>query len=304
MKKFICYGLIFTLLIMTGCTINHAEGTTASHSKFTQDDSTTFEESNVEPKGTTSEIDFFKDYTSDIEAEVYAAINASSTLKEEIEMVQKVSDKYSEWAKQAMSQTEMNMSSEWFYTIWDTELNSLWSRFSETADEDTKARVLSAQRCWVSIKDEIVLETLGPSEIGGSIYPCLKYGLLEEMTLNRCNIIANELAKITGEEFQMPKRSLYGTYIDNQGTNEVYSYLSTQPGLMHDNEAKISIYRLATLEGTFIEKGNNELVFSTSDGDIKGIIRLNDWNGASFEITESSNSLLSVGEKFEFNFAL
>ena len=73
---------------------------------------------------------------------------------------------------------------------------------------------------------------------------------------------------------------------------------------MHDNEAKISICRLATLEGNFIEKGNNELDFSTSDGDIKGIIRLNDWNGASCEITESNNSLLSVGEKFEFKFTL
>ena len=58
------------------------------------------------------------------------------------------------------------------------------------------------------------------------------------------------------------------------------------------------------MEGNFTEKGNDELEFTSIDGDIKGTIRLDGWNGASFEVTESSNDLLSVGAKFEFNFAL
>ena len=60
----------------------------------------------------------------------------------------------------------------------------------------------------------------------------------------------------------MKKRADLVNVAKNQGANEVYSYLSTQPGWMHDNEAKISICRLATLEGDFIEKGNNEFKFT------------------------------------------
>ena len=312
-KKSICYGLILVLLLMNGCTGKRAEDATDSCSKeeseSVQEDidvaDATFEESDTESKDSSMEIDFFRDYTSDIETEVNEAINASSTLQEEIENVQKVSDQYSEWAKQAKTQSEMNMSSDWFYIIWDTELNSLWSRFSEAADEDTKAVVLADQRCWDSKLDEIVLETLGPSETGGSIYQCLAGALLEEMAYNRCNVIANELAKIKGEDFIMPKRSIQSTYIDNHGTNEVYNYLSTQVlGQYDDIDAKISIHGLITLEGNFTEKGNDELEFTSIDGDIKGTIRLDGWNGASFEVTESSNDLLSVGAKFEFNFAL
>ena len=51
-------------------------------------------------------------------------------------------------------------------------------------------------------------------------------------------------------------------------------------------------------------KEESESVQEDIDGDVKGIIRLDGWNGASFEVTESSNDLLSVGAKFEFNFAL
>ena len=62
------------------------------------------------------------------------------------------------------------------------------------------------------------------------------------MAFNRCNVIANELAKIKGEDFIMPKRSIQSTYIDNHGTNEVYNYLSTQVlGQYDDIDAKISI---------------------------------------------------------------
>ena len=50
------------------------------------------------------------------------------------------------------TQIEMNLSSRWFFDIWDTELNNLWSRFSDLADPQTKEKILAEQRNWIAMK--------------------------------------------------------------------------------------------------------------------------------------------------------
>ena len=71
-----------------------------------------------------------------------------------------------------------------------------------------------------------------------------------------------------------------------------------------EDEAVISIYRQGETEGTFVDNGNGELVYASKDGSVKGIIKINGWNGATFEVTETIGAVpFSVGEKFEFPFA-
>ena len=76
----------------------------------------------------------------------------------------------------------MNMSSGWFLKIWDTELNNLWSRFSDSADAQTKEKVLAEQRSWNSMKEEVAQESLGFSEENGSMYSLLVNFFQEEIT--------------------------------------------------------------------------------------------------------------------------
>ena len=155
------------------------------------------------------------------------------------------------------------------------------------------------------MKEEITLLSLGTQEENGSIYPLLVNSLWEDKTKNRAYYLANELAKIEGEAFIMPEVSTkYGVFVDNQGTGSVYSSLSTWQGWEGEDEAVISIYRLGEIEGTFIDDGNGNLSFTSSDGNIKGIIKINGWNGAAFEITETTDEVVfSAGEIFEFPFA-
>lgn len=250
------------------------------------------------------EIDFTFDYSEDIKADVdYVASNATS-LQEELESIEQIIQKYTPLAQSAQSQMEMNISSGWFFVIWDTELNSLWSRFSNSTDPQTKERVLAEQRNWIDMKEEVTLLSLGTAEENGSMYPLLQNSFLEEITKNRAYVLANELAKIKGESFVMPEVSeKYGLFVDNQGTGDVYSFLITRQGWEGDDEAIISIYRQGETEGTFTDNGNGELNFTSDDGSVKGIIKINGWNGASFEITEISGaSAFSVGEIFEFPF--
>ena len=237
----------------------------------TSEESTTFnngEEDDIELKDTI-EIDFTYDYTEDIKADVaYVA-------------------------------------SLWLYVIWDTELNNLWRRFSSLANQDTKEMVLEEQRNWIAMKEEVTLMSLGSQEENGSMYPMLVNSLWEEKTKNRAYFIANELAQIEGESFAMPEASTkYGLFVDNQGTDAVYSSLITRQSWEGEDEAIISVYRLGEIEGSFIDNGNGNLDFTSDDGSIKGTIQINGWNGATFEVTETIGAVpFSVGEKFEFPFA-
>ena len=237
----------------------------------TSEESTTFnngEEDDIELKDKI-EIDFTYDYTEDIKADVaYVA-------------------------------------SLWLYVIWDTELNNLWRRFSSLANQDTKEMVLEEQRNWIAMKEEVTLMSLGSQEENGSMYPMLVNSLWEEKTKNRAYFIANELAQIEGESFAMPEASTkYGLFVDNQGTDAVYSSLITQQSWEGEDEAIISVYRLGGIEGSFIDNGNGNLDFTSDDGSIKGTIQINGWNGATFEVTETIGAVpFSVGEKFEFPFA-
>ena len=134
------------------------------------------------------------------------------------------------------------------------------------------------------------------------MYPLLQSSFLEEITKNRAYILARELAKIKGEAFVMPETSAkYGTFVDNQGTDAVYSSLITRQNWEGEDEAVISIYRQGETEGTFVDNGNGELVYASKDGSVKGIIKINGWNGANFKVTEiSGESPFSPGEELEF----
>ena len=250
-------------------------------------------------------IDFTYDYSADIKADIDYVVSGSTNLQAELENIEKIIQKYTPLATSAQTQLEMNLSSKWFLAIWDTELNSLWSRFSDSADQQTKDALLAQQRNWIAMKEEVILLNLGPREEGGSIYPLLQNSFLEEITKNRAYVLANELAKITGESFVLPERSeKYGLFVDNQGTGSVYSSLITRQGWEGDEEAIISLYRQGTLEGTFIDNGNGKLAFTSDDGSVKGIIKIGGWEGASFQVTEiAGESPFSVGEEFQFPFS-
>lgn len=137
------------------------------------------------------------------------------------------------------------------------------------------------------------------------MYPLLQDSYLEEITKNRAYVLARELAKIKGEDFAMPEVSAkYGTFVDNQGTGDIYSSLITRQNWKDEDEAVISIYRQGETEGSFVDHGNGELFFTSKDGSVKGTIKIDGWDGASFKVTEiSGDSPFAVGEEFEFPFA-
>lgn len=253
------------------------------------------------------QVDFTYDYSEDIKADIEDVVSGSASLQKELENVETVIQKYHPLSEKAQTQSEMNLSAKWPFVIWDTELNNLWSRFSSSADQQTKEKLLAEQRNWIDMKEEAILESIGPSEENGSMYPLLVNSFLEEITRNRAYVLANELAKVKGESFVMPEKSKYGLFVDNQGTGSIYSSLIIRQGETGDDEAVISLYRVGEIEGTFVDNGKGELSFTSTDADggiVRGIIKINGWDGASFTVTEAPDGGYTwyAGQEFEFPF--
>lgn len=251
---------------------------------------------------TKKEYDFFNSYDKDIEVEVKKAVANAKTVQDEINNVKKIADTYSDAAAKANNQSEMNSSSAWAFTVWDKELNDLWKRVSETVDKERKQYLLDEQRKWIAMKDEVIIENIGRKEDGGSMYTMLQNELLSEITYNRCLILARELAMAKHEDFVMPNRSKYGTFVDNQGTKEVYSSLITRKSMENADEAIISIHRLGNTEGTFTENANGDYDFTSYSENVKGKIQILGWDKATFEVTESKDSPFNVGDSYTFDF--
>lgn len=309
-KVFLILPTIF-LILLTGCftsKVNDAQVKVAESIKenATENEkpSEVVKESISETKEKTAKTyDYFATYDTEIKKEVENEIASAKSLQDEIDKVKKIADKYIEAFSGANTQGEMNFSSAWAYTVWDTELNNLWKRISDSADKERKQLLLDEQRNWIAMKEEVVRINLGNKEDGGSIYPMLQNQFLAEITHNRCCVLARELAIIKHEDFVIPTRSKYGTYVDNQGTKSVYSSIVTRKNVENDDEAIISIYRVGTTEGTFTESSNGDLIYTSYDENVKGIIQIYGWEKAIFDVTESKNNPLAVGDKFTFDFA-
>jgi len=183
---------LITILLITGLLIGCSKEKTESNNEnqYSQTEELTDSDNNGEDEiqlnsielSDIKEIDYTYDYTEDIKADVEYVVSNSSSLQEELKNIDKIIEKYTVLAESATAQMEMNMASKWFYVIWDTELNNLWSRFSDLADQDTKDRVLEEQRNWIAMKEEVTLMSLGSSEENGSMYPLLVNSLWEEKT--------------------------------------------------------------------------------------------------------------------------
>lgn len=301
MKRIDMLALVLVMGICTGC---GKENTEIENSQVEEQTASTSSESDELELSDELKIDFTYNYSEDIKADVDDVVSNSASLQEELANIEKITLKYTPLAEAAQTQGEMNAASLWFYTIWDTELNNLWSRFSNSADQQTKENLLAEQRNWIDMKEEVTLLSIGSRDENGSMYPLLQNSFLEEITKNRAYVLARELAKIKGEAFVMPEISAkYGIFVDNQGTGDIYSSLITQQNWEGEDEAVISIYRQGETEGSFVDNGNGELFFTSEDGSVKGTIKIDGWNGASFKVTEiSEGSPFSVGEEFEFPF--
>ncbi len=226
-------------------------------------------------------------------------VESSNSLQEEIRKVEELSAEYIALLEEHDSQTDMNMISYRSEMVWDTELNNLWSRMSNDLDATTKEKTLSDLRVWNANKESIIIDTIGKAEDGGSIYSLLYNDLMESMVRKKVHELAEVYANYLGETYEKPDLSALGTYVDHQGTTDIYSSLMIRCSLAGEMEAIINIHRLATLTGAVTQEGNI-LHYTDSDSNLTGTITYG-WDGATFTVEASDYGSIQAGDIFTFD---
>lgn len=158
--------LVLSMGIYTGCGKENIEIENSRMEEQTTPEDSENDEIHLDDE---LNIDFTCDYSESIKEDVDDVVADSTSLQEELTNMEKVTQKYTPLAEAAQTQGEMNVAAQWLYTIWDTELNNLWSRLSISADRQTKENLLAEQRNWIDLKEEVTLLNIGSREENGSI---------------------------------------------------------------------------------------------------------------------------------------
>lgn len=100
------------------------------------------------------------------------------------------------------SQYTMNQGMADLLTLWDDELNSIWKRLIEKLPASEKEAFVKEQQAWIKQKDANA-DAAEVENGGGSAGPTFRYFREEEMTRVRVYYLAEKLAKIQGESFEI-----------------------------------------------------------------------------------------------------
>ncbi|MCR4675492.1 MAG: DUF1311 domain-containing protein [Lachnospiraceae bacterium] len=308
MKKRIMIALMMGLIVMvTGCS-KDAETTsdTTDNTEVveTEDESTSEEineatDASAETEVTSEEEEAaWMDYSNTIATEVETITSSATTVQDEMSQVETLVEKYDALTDADISQIAMNQASQWPATVWDTELNSLWTRMSESLDDTTKESVETGLTQWKAMKEDAIVCAIGSEKDGGSIYGMSYQQQLADMTRRKVYSLANIYATSKGEEFTMPEASVYAIYVNTEDTSEIYDSLAITESYEGSAVANISLYRTTTLTGSVTENGDG-LSFVSEEGDVEGTITYG-WEGATLTIDKSGNSLVEAGQSYSF----
>ncbi len=245
------------------------------------------EETNEEASATEVEATYVSPIMSALDNELDLIEIESTFLQDEI-------------GNEELSNSEINKISNEWYTLWDDELNSLWSRFWDEADKKTRDSALEEQRSWISTKEEKANTEASKYEDTAKAEN-IKIQTRAKLTRLRSYEIASMLGKLIDQNVILPSSNYEGLYVDTQGTNEIYSDLSIVKAEDDFYDVEIGLFRLTTLYGyATLENGILKFVDENLDVNIKGDILI-DNDSATFTITESEFTYLNPGDYFTFD---
>ena len=293
MKKLILL-LLAAALLLAGCGGNEAKPTPEPEKATPSPEPTADPEPELTPAGLPEGF-AMEDRTEEIRDRVARAAEGVS-LQDELDRVEALYQEYGDYVGLASTQTDANALAQWPYLIWDTELNSLWSRLKDALSADVMEELRKEEVNWINFRDEAAAESVRNFE-GGSIHPML-YSLEQAaLTRNRACFLASMLSRAVNEPFELPPRGICGQYLDTGGTAAVYKRLVIAAGMEGGYTAKLFVSGTGTLEGEAEPSGEGKISFRSYDGKVDGEI-VYGWTGASFTVTRSDGGLFGLGEVY------
>ncbi len=254
------------------------------------------EQESTEATGTVGE-----DYTEEITAKVTTIGAAATSLEDELQQVVDYAAKFEEMQYDGdYSQTELNELAQWPYVVWDAEVNSLWSRVSDTLTGEEKETVLEWQRAYAEMYEDmatLAISTYADGSISGLLY----MDKLAYFSENRAYLLADVLAEAIGEDFTLPERDIYGCYATSEDNKTILNYFYVEEGMEADSYyATLNVDGVGTVEGE-ISEANGVISFAGLQYDISGQLT-EGWDGATFTVTEVNGDFpFAVGDEYRFD---
>lgn len=295
----ICIGMLF---LSSGCGTEKPEESLAENNNISTEESSfqetvasesvpaeteaseTREEEIRTPEATSEEIAVQETEGFDITAELEQTEAQAKLLKEKLQS--------------ASTQADLNVAAQEIYELWDEELNFFWQKLQDALNEEEMSALVAEEREWIAFK-EAEAAAAGSEFEGGSLYALIVYQKEAELTRTRVYEVAVYLAEKSGQTLEIQAIDDHsGSYVDRQGTEDIFSELDLNLLRNGIYETTISLYRLTTLDGTAKIDGD-KFIFEDTVTQIKGEITFPE-SGAVLTITESEFVYINPGEVFEF----
>lgn len=253
------------------------------------------------------------DKHSEVETEVED--KKEKTIQQELEEVEAKEKELESVDTSNMSQFEMNQHEADFYTLWDEELNSIWDRLTDQLSSEEKDTLVKEQQEWIA-KKERNSEVAGIENGGGSLAPLLIAAEAADLTKIRVYYLAEKLAKVQGETFEVSDEVKKELEEKDKSLDEVLDAMKGQWVFDFDRGACIGIERTEesvygqedcewviwiTGGDLYTEKDvygyiDNCVVFHKADDDSSGYTVIELWNNSvSSWYGRSINELLNAG---------
>ena len=129
--------------------------------------------------------------------------NDEKTIQLELAEVEAKSDELDNADTSNMSQFDINELASERYSLWDDELNSIWTRLVEVIPADEKDALVKEQQSWIDTKEKNA-DVAGVENGGGSLAPCLMSDEAANLTKVRVYYLAEKLANLKGQSFEVP----------------------------------------------------------------------------------------------------
>ena len=251
-KSIAVFGCVVLLAFCSGC------GTQTKEPEPTipMENEASTEAKNTEAKNTEAENTESKLQEGDV--------SETEQIQSELALVENASLEFENADWGSMAQMEMNQLAAQWYQLWDDELNSLWQRLNEEADEQIKAELLEEQRAWIRTKEGNV-KAAGEEALGGSLQPLLENTVAEEMTRARVYVLAGYLADIRQETFAVPVDVQESIDEENPSLDDVFQQFEGQWIFDESRGACVGVER--TGDCAYGVEGSNWTVWVTG-GDV------------------------------------
>ena len=236
------------------------------------------------------------------------AIKNSKSIADELKNVEEIAYYYTNYHNADLSQQDMNNVSCAESYIWDYEVQSLYNRILEEADDSRKDSIKAEQDAWKADFDRCYEAV---KYVEGSWASMMNSELDSRFMKSRSYILARELADERGENIELPKRFFReNSYISDDAVLDIKEGMeggSISITYAPKGKEKVDMlcYEPMINDTTISFKTTCEFddgeVINTNDGDapIVGIITYG-WDGATLTITESGDKSLPAGTKVKF----